>query len=149
MIGDVALGQDSSVWYGCVLRGDVHAIRIGERTNIQDLSVVHVTRDRFACTIGDEVTVGHRAVVHGCEIGEGALVGIGAVVLDGARVGRNAMVGAGAVVTPGTEVPDGVLVLGAPARVVRDLREDEMVRNRRNTLAYVDNARAHAAEDAG
>ena len=148
-MGDVVLGEDASVWYGSVLRGDVHAIRVGERSNIQDLSVVHVTRDRFACTIGNEVTVGHRAVVHGCEVGDGALIGIGAVVLDGARIGERAMVGAGAVVTPGFEVPPGVLVLGAPARVVRDLREEEVVRNRRNTLAYVDNARAHAQEDAG
>lgn len=149
VVGDVELSEDASVWYGSVLRGDVHAIRVGARSNIQDLSVVHVTRDRFACTIGSEVTVGHRAVVHGCDIGDRALIGIGAVVLDGARVGESAVVGAGAVVTPGTEIPPGVLALGTPARVVRELREDEMARNLRNTLAYVDNARAHAREDAG
>ncbi len=87
VVGDVEIGRDSSVWYGSVVRGDVHFVRIGARTNIQDNCVLHVTRDRFACEVGDEVTVGHRAVVHGCRVGDGALVGIGAIVLDGARVG--------------------------------------------------------------
>jgi carbonic anhydrase/acetyltransferase-like protein (isoleucine patch superfamily) len=145
--GDVDLGEDASVWYGCVLRGDVQSIRVGARTNIQDQSVVHVTRDRFPCIIGDEVTVGHRAVVHGCVVEEGALIGIGAVVLDGARIGEGAWVGAGAVVTQGTEVAPGTLVLGTPAREVRTLSRDEMADQRQRTLHYVGVARAHAAED--
>src|SRR5574342_517288 len=109
VVGDVEIGPESSLWYGSVVRGDVHRIRIGARSNLQDGCVLHVTRDRFACVLGDEVTVGHRAVVHGCRVGDGALIGIGAIVLDGARVGEEALVGAGAVVAPGSVVPAGAL----------------------------------------
>jgi len=144
LVGDVELGADSSVWYGCVLRGDVHRIRIGARSNIQDLTVVHVTRDRFATEIGDDVTVGHRAVVHGCRVGDGALVGIGAIVLDGATVGEGAWIGAGAVVTPGTEIPSRMLALGTPARAVRPVRDDEYREQLERTRAYVQTAREHA-----
>jgi carbonic anhydrase/acetyltransferase-like protein (isoleucine patch superfamily) len=145
VVGDVEIGPDSSLWYGVVARGDVHSIRIGARTNIQDNSVLHVTKGRFACILGDEITVGHRAVVHGCTIGDGALVGIGAVVLDGARVGEGALIGAGCVVAPGTEVPARGLVMGVPGRFVRWLSDEESALQRERTLAYVDNARAHAA----
>ena len=100
LVAPVEIGAGASVWYACVVRGDVHHVRIGARTNVQDGSVLHVTKDRFACLLGDEVTVGHRAVVHGCRVGDGALIGIGAIVLDGAVIGREALVGAGAVVTP-------------------------------------------------
>jgi len=144
VVGDVEIGEDSSVWYGCVLRGDVHRIRVGARSNLQDGVVVHVTRGRFAAEIGDEVTVGHRAVVHGCRVGEGALIGIAAVVLDGAEVGCNALVGAGAVVTPGTRIPAGVLAVGTPARVVRSLEEAEIAEQRARTRRYVETARQHA-----
>jgi gamma-carbonic anhydrase len=144
LVGDVELGADASVWYGCVLRGDVHSIRVGARTNLQDGSVVHVTAGRFAAEIGDEVSVGHRAVVHGCRIAAGALIGIGAIVLDGAEVGEEALVGAGALVAPGSVVPAGVLVLGAPARVVRELSRAERAEQRARTLRYVETARAHA-----
>ena len=144
MIGAVELGEDSSVWYGCVLRVDVHEIRVGARSNIQDLSVLHVTRDRFATYVGDEVTVGHRAVVHGCRVGDGALIGIGAVVLDGAEVGEGALVGAGAVVPPGARIPPRSLALGTPARVVRELSDEESALQRERTLQYVDTARRHA-----
>ncbi len=146
LIGDLEIGPDSSVWYGCVLRADVHRIRIGARTNLQDLCVVHVTKDRFPTEIGDEVTVGHRAVVHGCRVGDGALIGIGAVVLDGATVGSGALVGAGALVTPGTEIPEATLALGAPARPVRELAAEERAVQRERTLRYVETARLHAAE---
>lgn len=150
ILGDVTLGADSSVWYGCVLRGDLHAIRVGTRSNVQDLSVLHVTRDRFPTEVGDEVTIGHRAVVHGCTIGDGALIGIGAVILDGARVGEGALVGAGALVAPGTEVPARVLVLGVPARVVRPLSDEELASQRRRAHEYVETARLHVrALDAG
>jgi carbonic anhydrase/acetyltransferase-like protein (isoleucine patch superfamily) len=148
VVGDVEIGADSSVWYGATLRGDVNAIRVGARSNLQDQCVVHVKRDRFDCRIGDEVTVGHRAVVHGCEIGDGALVGIGAIVLDGARVGEAALVAAGAVVAPGFSVPDGALVLGVPARVARSLDESERALQRRRALEYVETAREHASVEA-
>jgi len=144
VIGDVEIGSESSIWYGTVVRGDVHSIWIGVRTNIQDQCMVHVTSGLFPTEIGDDVTVGHRAVVHGCSVGDGALVGIGAVVLDGARVGAGALVGAGAVVTPGSEVPAGTLVLGAPARVVRELGDEEREQHIAGAQSYVENARRHA-----
>jgi len=144
VVGDVEIGEDSSIWYAAVVRGDVHQIRIGARSNVQDGAVVHVTRGRFATSIGDEVTVGHQAVVHGCVVGDGALIGIGAIVLDGARVGEGALVGAGAVVTPGSEVEAYGVALGTPARVVRILDDSERRAQRERTLSYVDTAREHA-----
>lgn len=148
VIGRVTIGADSSVWYGCVLRGDVNTIRIGERTNIQDLSMIHVTRNRYSTELGNDVTVGHRAVVHGCRVEDRALIGIGAVILDGAVIGAGALVGAGAVVTPGTEIPPGCLALGTPARVVRELSPAELEAQHARTLHYVDLAREHAREHA-
>lgn len=145
VVGDVALGPGVGIWYGCVLRGDVNAIRIGARSNVQDGSVLHVTRNRFETVVGDEVTIGHRAVVHGCRVGDGALIGIGAIVLDGAQVGEGALVGAGAVVTPGKVIPPRSLVVGTPARVVRLLDDDELSKQRERTLHYVELAREHAA----
>ena len=145
VVGDVEIGAGSSLWYGVVARGDVHSIRIGVRTNVQDNSVLHVTKGRYACVLGDEITVGHRAVVHGCTIGDGALVGIGAIVLDGARVGEGALVGAGCLVPPGVEIPPRSLVLGIPGRVIRPLSDEESRLQHERTLAYVENARAHAA----
>jgi len=148
VVGDVSIGADTSVWYGATIRGDVNAIRIGARSNLQDQCVVHVTRDRFDCDVGDEVTIGHRAVVHGCRVLDGALIGIGAVVLDGARVGEEALVAAGAVVAPGFEVPDGALALGVPARVSRKLSVEERALQRRRALEYVGTAREHASVEA-
>ncbi|MDJ0846766.1 MAG: gamma carbonic anhydrase family protein [Myxococcota bacterium] len=149
VVGDVEIGPDASIWYGTVVRGDVHHVRIGARSNVQDNCVLHVTKGRFACEVGEEVTVGHRAVVHGCTVGDGALVGIGAVVLDGAHVGDGALVGAGAVVAPGVRIEAGGLAVGVPARVVRQVTEEERVLQRRRTLDYVETARAHAREDSG
>ena len=149
MVGDVEIGPDSSVWYHAVVRGDVHAIRIGARTNLQDHCVVHVSRDRFSCTIGDEVTVGHRATVHGCRVEDGALIGIGAIVLDGAHVGEGAVVGAGALVPPGARIEAGMMALGLPAKVVRAVEAEERERQRKATLGYVDTAREHASADHG
>ena len=148
MVGDVEIGADSSLWYGSVLRGDVHGIRVGARSNLQDGCVLHVTRDRFACVLGDEVTVGHRAVVHGCRVGDGALIGIGAIVLDGAEVGAGALIGAGSVVTPGTAIPERWVALGIPARPVRELTPAELEEQRARALAYVDTARRHRAAEA-
>lgn len=125
VLGRVRLGAGASVWYGAVLRGDVGSITVGARTNIQDLTVVHVTTARFDTTLGADVTVGHRAILHGCTIGDRVLVGMGAIVLDGAEIGEECIVGAGAIVTPGTKVPAGSLLVGAPARVARELRDDE------------------------
>lgn len=143
VVGDVELGAGASIWYGCVLRGDVNTIRVGARSNVQDGAVLHVTRDRFETIVGEEVTIGHRAVVHGCRVGDGALIGIGAIVLDGAEVGEGALVGAGAVVTPGKTVPPRSLVIGTPARVVRTLEDAELERQRERALDYVKLARRH------
>ena len=148
VIGDVEIGADSSVFYGAVLRGDVERIQIGERTNIQDQATLHVTAGRYATLLGDEITVGHRAVVHGCRVGDGALIGIGAIVLDGAEIGEDALIGAGAVVTPGSRIEAGMLAVGMPARVVRPLRVDEIELQRARTLRYVETARLHAAASA-
>jgi carbonic anhydrase/acetyltransferase-like protein (isoleucine patch superfamily) len=125
--GDVEIGEGSSIWFQSVVRGDVNHVRIGERTNIQDLSMVHVTGGTHPTIIGDDVTVGHRVVLHGCTVKDRCLVGIGAVVLDGAVLEEESMVGAGALVPPGMVVPSGTLVLGAPAKVKRDLTAEERV----------------------
>ncbi len=143
VVGDVTLGVDVSIWYAAVLRGDVEAISVGDRSNVQDGAVLHVTKGRYACVVGAEVTIGHRAVVHGCQVGDGALIGIGAIVLDGARVGAEALVGAGAVVTPEAEIPPRTLVVGTPARPVRELNADELAMQRQRTLEYVQTARGH------
>jgi carbonic anhydrase/acetyltransferase-like protein (isoleucine patch superfamily) len=125
VVGDVEVGEGSSIWFGTVVRGDVNHVRIGARTNLQDLTVVHVTSATHPTVIGDDVTVGHRAVLHGCTIRDRCLVGIGAIVMDGAVVGHDAMVGAGALVAPGTVVPPGTLVLGSPAKPRRELTPEE------------------------
>lgn len=135
VIGDVHLGPESSVWFGAVIRGDVHRIRIGAASNVQDNAVVHVTNRTAPTTIGDRVTVGHAAVVHGCTIEDDVLVGIGAVILDHAVIGRDSLVGARALVTGGLRIPPRSLVLGAPARVVRPLSDDEVA----SVRAYADN----------
>ncbi len=149
VIGDVTCGSDSSFWYNTVVRGDVASICVGARVNVQDLSVVHVTADRFPTSIGDDVTIGHRAVVHGCEIGNACLIGMGAIVMDGAVIGDESMVGAGALVTPGTRVPPRSLVVGAPARVRRELTDDEVAELYASAERYVENARNHARSRAG
>ncbi len=145
VIGDVHLGDEVNVWYGTVVRGDVHHIRVGARTNLQDNSVVHVTSGRHPTHIGAEVTVGHRAVIHGCTIEDRALIGMGAVVMDGAVVGQEAMVGAGALVTPGTVIPPRTLAVGSPARVKRPLTDDEVASLRRSAAHYVTLAARYVA----
>lgn len=125
VIGDVEVGDDVSFWFHTVVRGDVNSIRIGEGTNVQDGTVIHVTHETHPTTIGAGVVIGHSAVLHGCTVEDGALIGIGARVLDGAVVEAGGQVGAGAVVAPGHRVPAGHLVLGVPARVVRPLRAEE------------------------
>ena len=142
VIGRVRLARQSSVWFGCVLRGDVNRIEIGEATNIQDGSILHVD-DRSPCLISHHVHVGHHANLHGCVVEPGALVGIGAIVLSGARVGAGAIVGAGSVVLEGTRVPPRTLVVGAPARVVRKVTARDLAYIRRWVKKYVQLARRY------
>lgn len=137
VVGDVTIGAESSVWFHAVVRGDVERITIGARTNVQDNATIHVTTARFSTHLGDGVTVGHNAVVHGCTVEDDCLIGIGAIVLDGAVIRRETLVGAGAVVTPGTEIPPRSLVLGSPARRVRALSDDELSRVRAAASTYV------------
>jgi carbonic anhydrase/acetyltransferase-like protein (isoleucine patch superfamily) len=138
LIGDVELGDDCSIWYGAVLRGDVHSIRIGPRTNIQDNCVLHVTNGTHPIDIAEEVTIGHGVIAHGCTISRGALIGMGSRVLDGARVGELALIGAGALVGEGMEIPPRMLAVGVPARVKRDLRIDEIARLEQSWRHYIE-----------
>jgi gamma-carbonic anhydrase len=137
LIGDVRLGQGASVWFNATVRGDVHWIRIGEASNIQDNAVVHVTSGTAPTTIGNRVTVGHSAVIHGCTIGDTVLVGIGAIILDHAVIGSESIIGAGALVTPRTVVPPRTLILGKPARVVRSVTAEEIERILRHAQNYL------------
>ncbi len=145
VIGDVELGEDSSVWFNSVLRGDVHTIRIGQRTNIQDLTMIHVTSGRFSTTIGDDVTVGHHVVLHGCTIGNRVLVGMSAVVMDGVEIGDDCIIGAGALLTPGTRIPSGSLVVGFPGKVKRSLSDEERAFLLESAKHYVHTAAEHRA----
>lgn len=147
VIGDVEIGEDSSIWYGAVLRGDVGKIRIGKRTNVQDLACVHMSLDQSDAVIGDDVTIGHNAVIHGAVIEAGALIGIGAILLDNAQIGAEAMVAAGAVVPAKMIVPPRTLARGQPARIVRDLTEEEWRLGRKLAERYVGVARDHRAAD--
>jgi len=142
LIGDVILQEDSSVWFSCVLRGDADRIEIGAGSNIQDGTVLH-TDPGFPLTVGRNVTVGHNAMLHGCTIGDGSLVGINAVVLNGAKVGRGCLIGASALVTEGMEIPDGSLVLGIPAKIKSQLSSEQQMELRRNAEHYVHNARRY------
>ena len=145
VIGDVELGAKSSVWFGAVIRGDVFYIRIGSNTNVQDNTVIHVTTDRNATIIGDDVTIGHSAILHGCTIHDGALIGMGAMVMDRAVIGRGALVGAGSLVTEGTEIPPGMLALGRPARPVRALKPEEIEHVRWASTHYAELAREYVS----
>lgn len=144
VIGDVEIGDDSSIWYGTILRGDMAPIRIGRQTNIQDTSVVHTDYGHPA-VVGDRVSVGHRAVVHGCTLEDEVLIGIGAVVLNGARVGRGAVVAAGSLVREGQEIPPAVLAAGIPAAAKREIGTEEAERFRKPFQNYIALARAHKA----
>ncbi|MDX1439282.1 MAG: gamma carbonic anhydrase family protein [Rubricoccaceae bacterium] len=146
VIGDVTLGEGASIWFAASLRGDVHWIEIGAGSNVQDCAVVHVSRGTHPCKVGEGVTIGHSAVVHGCIVENDCLIGIGAVVLDGAVIGAGSIVGANATVTGNTLVPPGSLVLGSPARVVRTLTEEEISRNRDNAKHYVRMSRMYLGQ---
>jgi carbonic anhydrase/acetyltransferase-like protein (isoleucine patch superfamily) len=140
VMGDVVLGEDVSIWFGVVVRGDTAPIRIGAQTNIQDLSVLHADLG-IPLTIGEGVTVGHKAMLHGCTIGDHSLIGIGAVVLNGAKIGKGSLVGAGALVTEGSEFPDGSVIFGTPAKAVRTLTPEQAQGLRLNAQHYVANAK--------
>lgn len=139
VIGNVELSADASVWFGVVIRGDTETIRIGEATNIQDGSVLHADFGK-PLTIGKQVTVGHKVMLHGCAVGDGSLIGIGAVVLNGARIGRNCIVGAGALVTEGKEFEDGSMILGSPAKAVKMLTPEQQAGLALSAQHYVMNA---------
>jgi carbonic anhydrase/acetyltransferase-like protein (isoleucine patch superfamily) len=141
VIGDVELEEQTSVWFGAVLRGDINSIRIGSRTNVQDGCVLHVTQES-GVAIGNDVTIGHRAIVHGCTIGDQSLIGMGSVILDRARIGSNVFVAAGAVVLEGATIPEGSLVVGVPGRVVRSLSEGERDAIRSSARHYVEYSRS-------
>lgn len=143
VIGKVALGEDASVWFGAVLRGDTEYIRIGDRSNVQDNAVLH-TDAGFPLTVAEGCTIGHGAIVHGCTIGAGSLVGMGAIILNGASIGQSCLIGAGALVTTGTVIPDRSLVLGSPAKVVRQLTDDEVEKLQGSSAHYAANARRFA-----
>jgi gamma-carbonic anhydrase len=137
VIGDVTIGDRSSVWLNVAIRGDVNYIRIGDETSVQDNSVLHVDHKVYPCIVGNRVTVGHSVVLHGCVVEDEALIGIGAIVLNGAKIGRGAVVAAGALVPEGMEVPSNSLVMGTPAKVKRPVTQEEQVRFRQNCDNYV------------
>ena len=142
IVGDVTIGKDSSVWYNAVIRGDSNSIAIGENTNVQDNAVLH-TSHSHGLTIGDNVTIGHGAIVHGCTVGNNVLIGMGAIILDGAVIEDNCIIGAGALVTQNKVMPEGSLVLGNPAKVARIISEDEKASIIKNAQEYVEEAGAY------
>jgi carbonic anhydrase/acetyltransferase-like protein (isoleucine patch superfamily) len=144
VMGDVVLGEQVGIWFGVVVRGDTAAIRVGARTNIQDLSVLHADVG-MPLTIGSGVTVGHKAMLHGCTVGDDSLIGIGAIVLNGAKIGKGCLVGAGALVTEGKEFSDGSMIIGSPAKAVRQLTPEQLQGLRESARHYVANAQRFKA----
>jgi len=145
VVGDVEIGDDCSIWFGAVVRGDVHFIKIGNRTNIQDLSMVHVTHFKgddkttgYPTIIGDDVTIGHKVMLHGCTIEDRVLIGMSATILDGAIIGSDSIVGAGSLVTKNKKFPPRSLIMGSPAKVVRPLSDDEVMELKQSALRYVE-----------
>ena len=143
VMGNVLLGENASVWFGCVLRGDNEVLRVGRNSNVQDGSVLH-SDPGFPLTLGDNVTVGHQVMLHGCTVGDGSLIGIQSVILNGAKIGRNCLVGAGSLVTEGKEFPDGSLIIGTPARAIRQLSPEQIEGMKQIAAHYVENARRFA-----
>ena len=146
IVGDVKIGKDSSIWFGCVVRGDVHFITIGERTSVQDMSMIHVTHfkkekkigDGNPTIIGDDVTIAHKVMLHGCKIGNACLIGMSATILDGAEIGDESIVGAGSLVTKNKKFPPRSLIMGSPAKVIRELTDEEVAGIYANAKNYVD-----------
>jgi len=154
LIGDIEIGPESSIWYNCVLRADVHSIRIGARVNIQDGSVVHVDSPQgdhpgFPTIIGDDVLIGHMAMVHGCRLHDRAFVGLGSIVMDGGTIESDGMLAAGAMLTPGKTIGGGQIWAGRPAKFLRDLTPEQIAANLQGVAHYVENAKAHRAAISG
>ncbi|MFP4597384.1 MAG: gamma carbonic anhydrase family protein [Persicimonas sp.] len=143
VIGRVQLSDDASVWYNAVIRGDLERVEIGARTNVQDGTVIHIESGKFPTIIGEGVTIGHKALVHACTVGDNCLIGMGSIILDGAVIEENSLIAAGAVVTPGTTIPAGSLAMGTPAKVVRELSDDEIARFGESADHYVELAKRH------
>ena len=137
IVGDVSVGSECGIWYNAVLRGDETSIVIGDRSNVQDNATVHGSPG-FPVSVGDGVTIGHGAIVHGCSIGDNSLIGMGAIVLNGAKIGKDCIIGAGALVTQGKEIPDGSLVVGSPGRIKRSLTPEEIQGNTKNCDVYLE-----------
>ncbi len=146
IIGDVKIGEHSSVWFNAVVRGDVHYIRIGDRTNVQDNSTLHVTNDIFPLNIGNDVTIGHNVTLHGCTVNDRCLIGMGAILLDGSEVGEDSIIGAGTLVKEGMKIPPRSLVVGLPGRVVRELRPEEAAKIKKSAQNYIGYARNYMAD---
>ena len=144
VIGNVELAEGASIWFGAILRGDNELMRIGRNSNVQDGSMLH-SDPGYPLTLGENVTVGHQVMLHGCTVGDGSLIGIKSVVLNGAKIGKNCLVGAGSLVTEGKEFPDGSMIMGAPAKVVRELSPEQIAGMQRAATHYVDNAKRYAA----
>jgi len=138
IIGDVEIAEDASVWFGSVLRGDVNYIRVGARTNIQDMTMIHVSSKGLPTILEENITVGHRVTLHACHVESGCLIGMGAILMDSVRVGRNSLVAAGSLLTPGTQIPPNSLVVGSPARVKRELTRDELASLEQSWRNYVE-----------
>ena len=145
VIGDVEIGEDASVWFGSIIRGDVNFIRIGARTNIQDGTVIHVSSKTHSTILEDNITVGHRVLLHGCHIESGCLIGMGSIIMDGVRVGCNSLVAAGSLLTPGSQFPPNSLILGSPAKVKRQLTTDELANLDRSWQNYVELKKHYAS----
>ena len=146
VVGDIVIGAESSVWFNAVIRGDVNYIQIGKRTNIQDGCVLHVAREKYPLTIGDEVTVGHNVTLHACSIASRCLIGMGAVVMDGSKIGENCIIGAGALVTPKTLIPSGNMAVGSPAKIKRKLTDDEIRTIQDSANHYVGDTKSYLGQ---
>ena len=148
LIGEVRLAEDSSVWFNTTLRGDLEPITVGRGSNVQDGSTLH-TEKGIPTVVGENVTIGHNCVIHGCAIGDGTLVGMGSVILSGAKIGKNCLIGGGSLVTGGMDIPDGMLVLGSPAKIVKPLTESVIERVHRNSSSYVAKKDEYLAQGLG
>jgi carbonic anhydrase/acetyltransferase-like protein (isoleucine patch superfamily) len=148
IIGDVEIGEHSSVWFNCVIRGDVNQVRIGHSTNVQDGSIIHVASGRFPTVIGNYVTVGHGVMLHGCTIKDRSLIGIGSIILDGSIVGEESIVAAGSLVAPGTVIPPRTLVMGSPARARREVTDEDVANIDAHWKHYIDYKNSYLAEAA-
>lgn len=149
IIGDVEVGKHSNIWYNAVIRGDVNSIKIGKGTNIQDNSTVHASTGQSPTIIGDYVTVGHNCIIHGCKIGSYSLIGMGAIILDNAEIGENTIIGAGSLVTQGKKIPSGVLCMGSPAKVIRELTHEEIEHLKRSAEHYIELSKSYCDEEGG